>query len=74
MGVGFREEAQKTHVRDKNLKMKALFSACSGRQPVRILNYVLEWEDCNIFIEWEHKARETGMDCYVGQSYFDPRG
>jgi hypothetical protein len=53
--VGFRMEAEKTHLRDRSLKMKALFSECSGRWPLQNLNCFPErrWY---IFKGWEHKA------------------
>lgn len=74
VAVGFRVEAEKTHFRDRNLKMKALFSAHTERQPVQNLNCILKGDLYNIFNGQKHKARVSRVGCCVDRSYFDTRG
>jgi hypothetical protein len=52
VSIGFEMEAEKTHFRDGNLKIKALFSECSGRQPVWDLNHVRGGRLYSIVIGW----------------------
>lgn len=65
-------QAEKTHFRDRSLKMKALFSSPIGRQPVQDLNQVPEGRLCNILIGWGHRGDRVG--CCIDQTYFDTRG
>jgi hypothetical protein len=53
-------EAKKTHFKDRNLKMKALFSAQAGRQ-VQDLKYITKGRLYDIFIRREHQTRESAV-------------
>jgi hypothetical protein len=76
-GVGFRVEAEKTCFRYGSLKIEALYSEHSGRQPVWDLNRVPEGRLYDIFIGWEHKSMGGGVVVVVvgisDQSQFDTR-
>lgn len=57
----------------QKLEMKALFSACAGRQSVQDLDPVPNGSLYNVFKGWDHKVRESRGGCCIDQFHFDTR-